>query len=57
VSLAGNISLLSSPDVLAACYPHFMGYLKSTVRSEEQHVGLEAIQFSKLKVVESMDVQ
>jgi hypothetical protein len=53
VSLAGNVSLLSSPTVLSACYPHFMAYLKATVSSDPQqqshHVGLAAIQFSKLK--------
>jgi hypothetical protein len=50
VSLAGNVSLLSSPEVLTACYAPFMGYLKATVQSEDRRAGLEAIQFSKLKV-------
>jgi hypothetical protein len=50
VSLAGNVSLLSPAAVLSACYPHFMGHLKATISSDVHHVGLEAIQFSKLKV-------
>lgn len=54
VSLAGNVSLLSPSDVLSACYPHFMAYLKNTVSSEDHHHGIAAIYISKLKVSPSL---
>lgn len=51
MSLAGNVSLLSPVEVLSACYPHFMAYLKGTVSSTEQYHGLASIHISKLKVL------
>lgn len=51
VSLAGNVSLLSSEDVLIACYPHFMAYLKEAVCNFEHPDTQQQLQISKFKVI------